>query len=51
MQDLKHRFLYRPAFDENPYKMAFREGQRDLILFLLNMSREVESGRDGRTTE
>ena len=41
MEDLQLRFhIHAPLFSADPYETAFRDGQRSVVLFMLNMLKE-----------
>lgn len=44
LQDLEEAFNYR-CFDENPYKMAYLEGKRDVVLYIKERIAEYELER------
>ena len=47
LDDLARRFnIHATSFSKDPYETAFREGQRDVVLFLQSATKEVsDSGR------
>ena len=41
MEDLELRFHIRsPVFSNDPYETAFRDGQRSVVLFIMNMLKD-----------
>lgn len=44
LEDLRRRFYYRSSYAQgDPQHTVFREGQRDTVLFILNM---IRGGKD-----
>ena len=47
MNDLSARFgLWKSSYTPNSDETAFREGQRDVVLFLLNMINETKKPQE-----
>ena len=41
LEDFKHRYgFYRPTFQSDPYETAYAEGQRSVLLFLMQLKGE-----------
>tara|TARA_R110002050_G_scaffold22588_2_gene61464 strand:+ start:4537 stop:4743 length:207 start_codon:yes stop_codon:yes gene_type:complete len=41
-EDLKRAYYYRSSFDTDPYKTAYQEGQRSVIIRLINLMSKKE---------
>ncbi|MGB1538390.1 MAG: hypothetical protein ACPHAN_11820 [Pseudomonadales bacterium] len=48
LEDLKARCHYHvPSFDSDPYRTAYNEGQRTIILFIEQMMRDLPQQTEG----